>query len=850
MFLSDFDGTMTNQAGSEVIFKIDEKGNIVDYADFYASLYEGCKLFLMSRRGQESYKISDKNHLYLYKETNNKAFYCIQEDGRNKEYNVELSFQNEQFNNEQFNSAACDNKQLVIEIFDITSKRGHTLFGDQLVYPRHHYADLSLKFKSRDKILEIMAAHLKEGDPRRMNKHAKFSLKEMIRNDMPIVIISKNRQEYIYALLEYEGFTEFERNRMSVLAPNNKYDGAKYCIQQFTKGRLNESTINDIIKDVRIIIVDDTPADCIAMAQGIADCFYGINKYTAKLELKSFNQLPLFQNIIAVTVESLGIGKPVKHVWEEFLEKIKTLPDHFKLDQTQLKRTKVFSNDTNLIEKKKVLDDGADWNYQFWLAFQSIQTSCLILNGKRGLLGCFLGSLLKDDNSLENSQSYFNPKTYFLRFLDILMGRDGITLQAIRNPHSNTVSNTDRMIFEKCVGMYSPAYSLDMCPNTIVHHFYGEVLRCDPTDIENHIMHNIKWEHLSSETDMTVESNPLIETKQQTSTEVMTKKSILSETNKTNSIEQKQESIIKPYPMTGTLSQPEKKQVSIIASKKDVKEAWAEAAYKLYEDLKSNVCDNNAYMASMMLGKCVWALQNSGGRLGGLVSQDVETLIKQLVSIKNNSLILDLKDDSAREEMDKIADRIERSQYTGSLTIGVLKNLLKNLVLSPGNAFQQKEKVVPSSNVNTSSLPKSNKESTILGISFLNKEVKKVSTSTMDQIKIEDSEAFIQIYGIIFNFHEKNDNRRKYIKEDFIILLELMENTGEYQRAINSSKGAPTGMNQNLFNKISQCISENKRILDKKESIVNFKNKLKNDESSTVEAYLGIKPGYSYGLRW
>src|SRR5262245_6826274 len=93
-----------------------------------------------------------------------------------------------------------------------------SLFKTNLIFGTHLYSDTSREFKSRNNMFEIMGVTLMDGDPRLMNKSAKTSLKEILKENGNVFIITLNRKEYVDALLEFEGFTTSERNQIEIQA--------------------------------------------------------------------------------------------------------------------------------------------------------------------------------------------------------------------------------------------------------------------------------------------------------------------------------------------------------------------------------------------------------------------------------------------------------------------------------------------------------------------------------------------------------------------------------------------------------------------------------------------------------
>lgn len=90
---------------------------------------EWCDLFLMSTpKTKNDFKVSDKNHLYLYKHRDGRFYYFIGETGKLcfLDNNIKDLIQKDEFNQSGNNPVKCENKAICDAILKITSKRDHT----------------------------------------------------------------------------------------------------------------------------------------------------------------------------------------------------------------------------------------------------------------------------------------------------------------------------------------------------------------------------------------------------------------------------------------------------------------------------------------------------------------------------------------------------------------------------------------------------------------------------------------------------------------------------------------------------------------------------------------------------
>lgn len=89
---------------------------------------QGCDLFLMpTPEIKAGYLQSDKNHLYLYKEQNNRFFYIVAEGTQYfLEEDVKGILQISEFVQPAAGLTKCDNERICNTVLKITSERGHT----------------------------------------------------------------------------------------------------------------------------------------------------------------------------------------------------------------------------------------------------------------------------------------------------------------------------------------------------------------------------------------------------------------------------------------------------------------------------------------------------------------------------------------------------------------------------------------------------------------------------------------------------------------------------------------------------------------------------------------------------
>lgn len=107
---------------------------------FYRNKNDGCDLFLMSNPNTENpsdsdYKVSDGNHLYLYKTNDTDVFYYIQENGKPRKYEMKIVVKeiSDSLNKATLNDPSkqkelskCDDRSITDAILSFTSQKKHT----------------------------------------------------------------------------------------------------------------------------------------------------------------------------------------------------------------------------------------------------------------------------------------------------------------------------------------------------------------------------------------------------------------------------------------------------------------------------------------------------------------------------------------------------------------------------------------------------------------------------------------------------------------------------------------------------------------------------------------------------
>jgi len=99
------------------------------YVSFYPGDCDiGCDLFLMSSNNVSTFKLSEKNKLYLYRD-NEGFFYCIENNQKKKylpEKLVPKSLKHASFDQPAKNPAKCANKEIYTAVLEITHEKDHT----------------------------------------------------------------------------------------------------------------------------------------------------------------------------------------------------------------------------------------------------------------------------------------------------------------------------------------------------------------------------------------------------------------------------------------------------------------------------------------------------------------------------------------------------------------------------------------------------------------------------------------------------------------------------------------------------------------------------------------------------
>lgn len=157
-----------------------------------------------------------------------------------------------------------NNRKPVIEIltdFDGTMTEvpgGRLVFGrfyqSLLLDPRAGYQSQLLP---REKILQIMkhvfieqAIDTEKRDPRRLSEAALRFLNYAVNHEqMGICIISKNQVDYIKAVLSFEGLTDEQIDRITIIAPAEKYTVA--CLYLKSKSPQQIYIYDDVIEDAK-----------------------------------------------------------------------------------------------------------------------------------------------------------------------------------------------------------------------------------------------------------------------------------------------------------------------------------------------------------------------------------------------------------------------------------------------------------------------------------------------------------------------------------------------------------------------------------------------------------------------
>ena len=110
-----------------------------------------------------------------------------------------------------------------------------------------------------------------------------FLHKMLESNDITVKIVTRNRTDYIQAMMRFQGFSE---NEIAKLTVAQNIDNKKHAINLPKKVYLDREFVAEDGVDRQIYIFDDSKSDCKAMRNAAIDCHYSSN------EIHSYSELP------------------------------------------------------------------------------------------------------------------------------------------------------------------------------------------------------------------------------------------------------------------------------------------------------------------------------------------------------------------------------------------------------------------------------------------------------------------------------------------------------------------------------------------------------------------------------